>query len=92
MKKLKRLITDPKTRELKMRMLYEYEAKVGTTGSTVVWLLEPAEIGKHIYGFCLDDRYSPYMKGQAFRYAEASQYTVTEIQYRDGGEFVFLSK
>lgn len=52
-----------------MTVLYEYPAKVGTTGSTIVWLYKKAEIGKMIYGYCLEDRYSPYMNGQAFRYA-----------------------
>ena len=34
MKKIKRLITNPYTKKIKMTTLYEYPAKVGTTGST----------------------------------------------------------
>ena len=34
MKKTRRLITNPYTKEIKMTILYEYLAKVGTTGST----------------------------------------------------------
>ena len=34
MKKIRRLITNPYTKEIKMTTLYEYPAKVGTTGST----------------------------------------------------------
>ena len=45
MKKIKRLTTNPYTKKIKMTTLYEYPAKVGTTGSTVVWLLEEAEKG-----------------------------------------------
>ena len=92
MKKLRRLITDPQTKELKMSSLYEYRAKVGTTGSTIVWLLDKAEKGKRIYGFCLDDRYSPYMKGHAFRYAEACPFLVSDIQKREDGDFIMISK
>ena len=55
MKKIRRLITNPYTKKIKMTTLYEYPAKVGTTGSTVVWLLEEAEKGKQIFGFCLED-------------------------------------
>ena len=43
MKKIRRLTTNPYTKEIKMTTLYEYPAKVGTTGSTVIWLLEEAE-------------------------------------------------
>lgn len=92
MKKIKRLITNPSTKEIKMTTLYEYPAKVGTTGSTVVWLLEEAEKGKQIFGFCLEDRYSPYMKGQVFRYAEAQRFLVTDIQNRQSGEFLIISR
>ena len=49
MKKIKRLTTNPYTKKIKMTTLYEYPAKVGTTGSTVVWLLEEAEKGKQIF-------------------------------------------
>jgi hypothetical protein len=38
MKTLRRLITVPGTKEIKMKTLYEYNAKVGTKGSTIVWL------------------------------------------------------
>lgn len=34
MKKIKRLTTNPYTKKIKMTTLYEYPAKVGTTGST----------------------------------------------------------
>lgn len=92
MKKIRRLITNPYTKEIKMTTLYEYPAKVGTAGSTVVWLLEEAEKGKQIFGFCLEDRYSPYMKGQAFRYAEAQRFLVTDVQNRPSGEFLIISR
>lgn len=92
MKKLKRLVTDPNTKKIKMKTLYEYPAKVGTTGSTIVWLLEEAKKGDVIYGFCLENKYSPYMPGQAFRYAKAYEYIVEEIQPRRTGEFLVLSK
>ncbi len=92
MKKIRRLITNPYTKEIKMTILYEYPAKVGTTGSTVVWLLEEAEKGKQIFGFCLEDRHSPYMRGQAFRYAEAQRFLVTDIQNRPSGEFLVISR
>lgn len=92
MKKIRRLTTNPYTKEIKMTTLYEYPAKVGTTGSTIVWLLEEAEKGKQIFGFCLEDRYSPYMKGQAFRYAEAQHFLVTDIQNRQSGEFLIISR
>ena len=58
----------------------------------VVWLLEKAEKGKQIFGFCLENRYSPYMKGQAFRYAEAQRFLVTDIQNRQSGEFLIISR
>ena len=54
--------------------------------------LEEAEKGKQIFGFCLEDRYSPYMKGQAFRYAEAQRFLVTDIQNRQSGEFLIISR
>lgn len=92
MKKLKRLVTDPSTKNIKMKTLYEYPAKVGTTGSTIVWLLEEAKKGDVIYGFCLENKYSPYMPGRAFRYAKAYKYIVEEIQPRRTGEFLVLSK
>ena len=92
MKKIRRLVTNPVTTEIKMTVLYEYPAKVGTTGSTIVWLYEKAEIGKMIYGYCLEDRYSPYMNGQAFRYAPAQHFLITDIQYRDTGEFLIISR
>ena len=56
MKKIRRLITDPITKQIKMTTLYEYPAKVGTYGSTMVWLLEKAEKEKRVYGFCMEDR------------------------------------
>ena len=92
MKKIRRLITNPYTKKIKMTTLYEYPAKVGTTGSTVIWLLEEAEKGKQIFGFCLEDRYSPYMTGQAFRYAEAQRFLVTDFQNRPSGEFLIISR
>lgn len=93
MKKLRRLVTNPITKEIKMTTLYEYRAKVGTTGSTVVWLMEEAEKDKSVYGFCVDDHYSPYMGGHAFRYAPAERYIITDIQFRDDGyEFLFVNK
>ena len=92
MKKLKRLVTNPITKKIEMKTLFEYHAKVGTTGSTLVWLLEKAEKGKSIFGFCDNDHYSPYMEGQAFRYAEPKEYFVDEIQCRDNYDFLILSK
>lgn len=92
MKKIRRLITNPITKQIKMTTLYEYNAKVGTHGSTIVWLLGKAEKGKQIYGFCKEDGYTPYMKGQAFRYAEANHFYITDIQNRVEGEFVFISR
>ena len=91
MKKLKRLITIPSTKELKMKTLYEYPAKVGTKNSTIVWLLEEAKVGSRIYGYNLDDRYTPYMGGHAFRYAPASRFLVTDIQKRPEGDFLIIS-
>jgi len=75
-----------------MTTLYEYHAKVGTAGSTIVWLMDKAIKGKNIYGFCLDDRYSPYMEGHAFRYAEANSFLITDIQNRKEGDFLIISK
>lgn len=75
-----------------MTTLYEYHAKVGTDGSTIVWLLDKAIKGRSIYGFCLDDRYSPYMGGQEFRYAEASHFLITDIQNREEDDFLIISK
>ena len=75
-----------------MTTLYEYNAKVGTYGSTIVWLLGKAEKGKQIYGFCKEDGYTPYMKGQAFRCAEANHFYITDIQNRVEGEFVVMSR
>jgi len=75
-----------------MTTLYEYHAKVGTTGSTIVWLLDKAIKDKSIYGFCLEDRYSPYMEGHAFRYAEASHFLITEIQNREEEDFLIISR
>lgn len=92
MKKIKRLITNPITKQMKMTTLYEYNAKVGTYGSTIVWLLEKAEKEKRIYGFCMEDGYTPYMGGQAFRYAEANHFYITDIQNRVEGEIVFISR
>lgn len=92
MKKIRRLVTNPITKQIKMTVLYEYHAKVGTHGSTIVWLLEKAEKGKCIYGFCMEDRYTPYMKGQAFRYAEANDFHITDIQNRPEGEFLIISR
>lgn len=91
MKKIRRLITDPITKQIKMTTLYEYPAKVGTYGSTMVWLLEKAEKEKRVYGFCMEDRYTPYMKGKAFRYAEAVRFYITDIQNRADGEFIVIS-
>ena len=93
MKKLRRLLKNPVTKELKMTTLYEYHAKVGTHGSTFVWLLEKAEKGKSIWGICLEDKYSPYMEGQAFRYAPMNCFLITDIQYRgEGYEFLIISR
>jgi len=75
-----------------MTTLYEYHAKIGTTGSTIVWLLDRAIKDKYIYGFCLDERYSPYMEGHAFRYAEANRFLITEIQNREEGDFLIISR
>ena len=44
--------------------------KFGTTGSTILWFLEQPKVGSRVYGIHADSRYSPYMPGQAFRYAE----------------------
>lgn len=92
MKTLQRLLTHPITNECSMTTLYEYPAKVGTTGSTIIWLLEKPIVHQHVYGVCLEDHYSPYMKGSAFRYAPVNKYYVTDIQYRETGEFLILSK
>lgn len=92
MKKIKRLITNPITKQIEMTTLYEYFAKVGTYGSTIVWLLEKAEKGKQIYGFCIDNKYTPYMKGQAFRYAEAEYFYITDIQNKIEDEFIIISR
>ena len=92
MKKIRRMITNPISKQVEMTTLYEYSAKVGTHGSTIVWLLEKAEKGKSIYGFCAEDRYTPYMNGQAFRYAEAKHLYITDIQNREEGEFVIISQ
>lgn len=92
MKKIRRLITDPITKQIKMMTLYEYSAKVGTHGSTIVWLLERAEKGKRVYGFCMENRCTPYMKGQAFRYAETEYFCITDIQNRVEGKFLFVSR
>ena len=78
-RKIRRLITHPILEKIKMTTLYEYHAKVGTEGSTMVWLLEEAEKGKRVYGYCAEDRYTPYMGGHAFRYAEASHLLITDI-------------
>lgn len=83
---------DPIRQEIKMTTLYEYHAKVGTQGSTIVWLIEPAEKGKTIFGICAESHLSPYMKGHAFRYAPLSCFKINDIQYREEGyEFVIVS-
>lgn len=92
MKKIRRLITHPLVKEILMSNLYEYQAKVGTTGTTIVWLLEKAEKGKCVYGFCMEDRYTPYMSGQAFRYAEAKRFLITDIQERSEEEFLIINR
>lgn len=47
MKKVKRLCIYPnKDTEPKMHTLYECHGKSGTTESTVLWFLEPPEIGR----------------------------------------------
>lgn len=91
-KKLRRLITNPKTGELKMTTLYEYHAKVGTGASTIIWLLSKAKKGDHVYGFWEEEHYSPYMKGHAFRYAPAERFCITDIQHREDCEFLIVSK
>ena len=92
MKKLRRLLMDPLTEEVKMTTLYEYHAKVGTYGSTIIWLLEPAEKGKQISGICAESRLSPYMEGHAFRYAPLISFMIDDVQYwEEGYEFVFAS-
>ena len=35
---------------------------------------------------------TPYMEGQAFRYAEASRFLVTDVQERPEGEFLIVSR
>ena len=91
-KRFRRLITHPVTGKMQMAMLYEYPAKVGTQGSTIIWTVGKPETGRYIFGFCLEDRYTPYMPGQAFRYAQAVRYFVTSIQKREKGDFLILSK
>ena len=92
MKTLRRMTTNPVTGELGMNTLYEYHAKVGTTGSTLVWLYKKPVVGETVFGYCEEDRYTPYMGGHAFRYAEAQLFYVTKIGDMDGEEFVFLNK
>ena len=58
----------------------------------MVWLFQEAEKGQSIYGYCMEDHYTPYMKGQAFRYAEANKLLITDIQYRDGYDFLIISR
>lgn len=92
MKKLRRLLTNPYTGQLQMSTLYEYHAKVGTTASTIIWLLKPAKKGEVIYGYIEEDRYTPYMKGHAFRYADATRLQITNIRLDEYGEFVYVNK
>lgn len=92
MKKLKRMTTNPITKSLGMNTLYEYHAKVGTTSSTIVWLFEKAAVGKFVYGYCEEGRYTPYMGGHAFRYAEAEHLHITDIYDMNGEEFLVISK
>lgn len=72
-----------------MKNIYEYHAKVGTHGSTLLWLFEPAEIGKIILGIDAEMHVSPYMKGHAFRYTYWQTYYISKI-YDNG--FVFADR
>lgn len=91
-KRVRRLITHPETKTLRMVTLFEYPAKVGTQGSTVVWTIGRPKAGKPVFGYCLEDRYTPYMGGQAFRYAQATRFFVSSIQHREEGDFLTLSR
>lgn len=91
-KKIRRLVTNPISKEIEMTTLYEYPAKVGTHGTTFVWLFDKPQIGNSVYGFCDEDHYSPHMKGHAFRYADASYFYITDIQNRESGDFLFISR
>lgn len=77
---------------MQMSTLYEYHAKVGTTASTIIWLLKPAKKEEIIYGYIEEDRYTPYMKGHAFRYRNPILLKVTDIRLDEYGEFVYVSK
>lgn len=80
MKKIRRLCIWPGRDSVpKMHALYEYHGKFGTTGSTILWFLEQPKAGSRVYGIHADSRYSPYMPGQAFRYAEFQAITIDAI-------------
>lgn len=93
MKKLRRLCTFPDDTEPKMHTIYEYHGKLGTMGSTILWLDRIPVVGEDVWGICEDtDRVSPYMEGHAFRYAEFSHLLVDRMYSEDGVDFVFCRR
>lgn len=83
-KKVRRLCTEPyKDNKPIMHTLYECHAKNGTTASTIIWFLAEPKIGGYIWGIDENTKYSPYMAGQAFRYARFERFFIDDI-YRNG--------
>lgn len=83
-KKIRRLCMVPfEDDEPKMHTLYECHGKNGTTASTILWFLEEPKKGKQIWGIDENSHYSPYMNGQAFRYAEFNAFVIDNV-YEDG--------
>lgn len=79
-RKVRRLCIDPrKDKEPKMHSLYECTGKVDTGSSNMIWFLDEPKVGEEVYGVSSDDRVSPYMKGQAFRYAEFHPFEIDNV-------------
>lgn len=83
-KKLRRLCINPlEDIEPKMHTLYECVGKNGTTATTRFWFLSEPTKGAKVVGIDENSRYSPYMNGHAFRYAEFSLFKIDDV-HEDG--------
>lgn len=89
MKTLRKKIYDDRVGKERFQTFYEYLGKIGTHGTTLIWLFEPVEVGKIIQGIDEECHVNPYDKGCAFRYVEWRRYFVTNI-YDNG--YIFLDR
>lgn len=89
MKTLRRKIYDDRVGKERFQTFHEYLGKVGTHGTTLIWLFEPAEVGKIVRGIDADCGADPNKHNYAFRYTEWRNYYVTKI-YDNG--YIFLDR